>query len=64
MKQEKNKIWYAVMKDHDDDDWGTGSYDLEEAEAKCREYGPEAYIAAIEEGDNPVCIEEITQDEF
>ena len=24
--------WYAVMIDHEDDDWGTGSYDLEEAE--------------------------------
>ena len=58
----KDKLWYAVMANREDTDWGTGSYDLEEAKAKCRDYGAEAYIAVIAEGENPVCIEEITQE--
>ena len=51
--------WYAVMTDNNDSDWGTGSYDLEEAKAMARNYGKEAFIAVIEEGNDPVCIEEI-----
>jgi len=33
-----NNIWYAVMMDREDNDWGTGSYDLEEAIAMVRKY--------------------------
>ncbi len=51
--------WYAVMKDKKDEDWGTGSYQLENAERMAREIGGEAYVAVIEEGVNPICIEEI-----
>lgn len=56
--------WYAVMRDCDDQDWGYGSYDLDEAKEMCEKY-PEGYIAVIDNStDNPVCIEEMHQDEF
>lgn len=58
------KIWYAVMSNREDNDWGTGSYDLGKAMRMVREYraggDAEAYIAVIEEGDDPTCIDEIT----
>lgn len=56
-----NNYWYAVMRDRDDNDWGTGSFDLEKAkEMLLRDY-PDGYIAVIE---NDVCIDEITPDQF
>lgn len=56
--------WYAVMTDLEDDDWGTGSHDLDEAIAMVRRYRedgkPDAYIAVIDEsGVAPFCIDEI-----
>ena len=54
--------WYAVMMDREDNDWGYGSHDLEEAKTMCKSQKaehPDAYIAVIEEGDDPVCIDEI-----
>ena len=53
-------IWYAVQETKEDD-WGTGSSDLEEALAMLREQG-RGLIAVIEEGPDPVCIEEIPFD--
>lgn len=57
--------WYAIMMDNDDHDWGTGSHDLEEATAMVIRYRndgyPDAYIAVIEEGSDPVCVEEIRE---
>lgn len=54
------KLWYAVMLYSDDNDWGYGSADLDEAlkmlEARREEY-PESYIAVIDDGDDPVCID-------
>lgn len=50
------------MKDMDDQDWGTGSFDLDEAKAMVRRYRqnyPESYIAVIDDGDDPVCVDEI-----
>lgn len=61
----ENTMWYAVMRDLEDGDWGTGSYDLDEARAKVaelREDGyTDAYIAVIDmhNEDDPVCVEEI-----
>lgn len=56
-------LWYAAMLDLTDSDWGYGSHDLTEAEKLVqglqRDGHPEAYIAIIAEGDNPVCIGEI-----
>lgn len=49
--------WYAVMRDRQDDDWGYGSHDLEEAKGMLAEYGTDdGYIAVIE---NDVCIQEL-----
>ncbi len=59
-----NKDWYAVMMDHDDIDWGTGSFDQYEAErmvCKNLDIYPDGYIAIIR-GDD--CIAEISQDDF
>lgn len=64
-EEENNmKIWYAVMMDKEDNDWGTGSHDLGEAIAMVRRYrddgNPDAYIAIIDEsGVAPFCIDEI-----
>lgn len=59
--------WYAVQRDSKDD-WGTGSYDRDEAMEmfrKTREDHPDALIAVIDEGDDPphtaICIEEIRE---
>lgn len=50
-------LWYAYQTDADDIDWGTGTYDEDEA-AKWLEENPGGRIAVIEEGDDPVCIDE------
>ena len=58
-------MWYAVMMDREDSDWGYGSHDLDEAKAMCKAQKadhPAAYIAVIEEGEDPVCVDEITVD--
>lgn len=51
-------FWYAVMQDNEDTDWGTGSYDLAEAREMLKDY-PDGYIAVIEEGSDPICVDEI-----
>ena len=56
-------MWYAVMR-RDDQDWGYGNHDLEEAKEMARKMGPDAYIAVINEGNDAVCVDEIDQDEF
>lgn len=60
--QAKPGPWYAVQTDPSDD-WGTGSYDLEEAKARAREMRedyPDTLIAVIDNStDQPVCIDEI-----
>ena len=50
--------WYAVLMDADDNDWGTGSHDRDEAMGMAIRMGAER-IAVIEEGDDPICVEEI-----
>ena len=43
-------IWYAVMKDSEDDDWSLGSYDLHSAIDILNECGYEnGYILKIDE---------------
>lgn len=51
--------WYAVQYDHEDADWGTGSYDLEEAKEMCRENGYKLIAVIDISGNNPVCVDEI-----
>ena len=56
--------WFAVMTDHDDNDWGYGSADYEEAMRmviNALDVYPDGYIAIIE---NDVCIEERHPDDF
>ena len=57
------KYWYAVMKDHEDTDWGYGSHDQSEAEAMAAAFKDQgyadAYIAVIDDSSDPVCIDEI-----
>jgi len=61
----EKKLWYAVMRDREDDDWGYGSYDIDEAKQMLtEEESPEAYIAVIEEGENPVCVDEIRREDI
>jgi hypothetical protein len=35
---ENKKLWYAVQKDADDNEWGNGSFDLEEAVKMCNDW--------------------------
>lgn len=57
--------WYAVMLDRDDNDWGTGSFDRDEAErmvVNMAEVGNrDGYLAVIE---NDVCVDEILPEDF
>lgn len=52
--------WYAVMMDHEDSDWGTGSYDYDEAVQMAQDRGAEL-IAVIQNG---TCVEEIKAEDF
>lgn len=60
----ENKIWYAVEMDAEDNDWGTGSYDYNEAVEIARRMGPDSRIAVIEMGNDPICTEVIMQEDF
>lgn len=68
----EKKLWYAVMTDRDDTDWGTGSYDREEAEKMVVNnttfYQKDGYIAVIDEGNgspvSKVCVAEILPEDF
>ena len=59
----KNTMWYAVMRDNDDTDWGTGSNNMDEAIEMAKKYRADgyedAYIAVIDDGDDPTCVDEI-----
>lgn len=57
-----HKVWYAVMRDHEDNDHGTGSFNKREAIRMARQYrqqgDTDAYIALIDPEDD-FCIDEI-----
>ena len=66
--EELNKAteyWYAVLANDEDNDWGEGSFDKEEAIQKCKSWRedtyPNAHIAIIDNDDmfDPVCVGEI-----
>lgn len=69
---DNKKLWYAVLRDREDNDWGYGSFDLDEAKSIATSIGEEAYIAVIDgdydddgnETTDPICIEEIYQEDF
>lgn len=52
--------WYALQTSADDNDWGTGTYDREEAIIKAQT-GNYYRIAVIEEGPDPICVSELTK---
>lgn len=57
---EANAVWYAILMDEDDTDWGTGFWDYKTALKEARERGYK-YIATILDGPDPICesIEEV-----
>lgn len=62
--EDEEELWYAVLRDTGDTDWGTGSHDREEALAMAREWREDgwedAFVAVIDEsGNEPMCVEEI-----
>ena len=57
-------MWYAALRDREDNDWGYGSHDRNEAEKMALDMGPDAFIAVIDESGDPVCIGEITREDF
>lgn len=65
------KHFYAVMTDREDTDWGTGSFDLDQAKEMAKKY-ENGFIAVIDAGydadgnatTDGVCIDEIAQEDF
>ena len=58
-------IWYAALRDREDTDWGYGSLERTKAEKMALDMdSADAYIAVIDDSDDPVCIGEIQQDDF
>ena len=59
------KLWYAALRDIEDTECGYGSLDRTKAEKMALDMESEdAYIAVIDDSDDPVCIGEIQQDDF
>lgn len=59
--------WFAFLKDRDDNDWGMGSSDYDEAQKMVINHlsiYPDGHIAIIEEGPDPVCLEERYPEDF
>lgn len=56
--------WYAVQRDADDNDWGTGSFYYPAAAAMAQQYGSDARIAVIELGNDPVCVRVIEAEDI
>lgn len=60
----EKKYWYAVLTDEEDNDWGYGSFDLDEAKEMVKKY-PEGHIAVIDVTDDDpmthICVEEIRE---
>ena len=58
------RIWYAVERDEDDNDWGYGSEDRATAIRMAEELGDNSLIAVIDTtDDDPLCIAELRRDE-
>lgn len=59
-----NHLWYAVMRDRNDDDWGYGTPYYHDALLMLKPFfcnDPTAYIAVIDDSNpaNPTCIDEL-----
>lgn len=65
------KYWHAVQKDAYDNDWGTGSFDFEEAKKMAKQY-PDGQIAVIDGGydedgnatTDPICVDVVWPADF
>lgn len=61
----ENKTWYAVLKNNEDNDWGYGSANYDEAVEMAKKFQAlgyeDAYIAVIADGDDPICTDEIRE---
>ena len=59
----EERYWYAIETDEDDNDWGTGSFDWDEAVEMAKSYGCK-FIAKIDGGydeqghetTDPICV--------
>lgn len=59
------KLWYAVLRDREDNDWGYGSKYRTTAEKMAMDMeSDDAYIAVIDDENDPICIGEIEQGDF
>ncbi len=59
-KYVKEGYWFAVLRDREDNDWGNGSYDFEEATQMLKDVNEgEGFIAVI---DDQLCVDEIDQE--
>ena len=72
IKYMEDRRWYAVLTNREDDDWGFGSYNKEEAFRDCKKMNDryeeegkprEAYIAEIDNYYDPVCTGEYSDEE-
>lgn len=54
-------MWYAVMQNMEDSDWGFGSRNLVVAKAMAQNYNSDgcAYIVVVDDGADPVAVDEI-----
>lgn len=57
MNTNDNKLWYALQRDSEDD-WGTGTFDRDEAIQRLKE--SDGYYTLIAVIDNDLCVEKIT----
>ncbi len=69
VKDTDKSIWYAVMYDSDDTDYGYGSYDFEDAKSKLESFVEGGYkdanIAVVDmSGREPMCIDTLTLDDI
>ena len=56
----EKKLWYALMINNEDTDWGTGTYDRDEAIQRMKDSdGRFTLIAVIDESGSGVCVDEI-----
>ncbi len=52
----ENRLWYAILTDREDNDWGCGSFDYDEAVEMAKFH--DCTIIAVIDGEE--CIDEIT----
>ena len=58
-EEEEVKRWYAAVMDKEDNDWGHGSSDLDEAKRMARKLGPGSLVIEVADGADPAAVREI-----